>query len=70
MLYGDKSRPGLKFLLESLRRLLGGRPTVFSMLGWRKQIPPPADPYAYRMAPLRRGPKGRSGAATAEIKEE
>lgn len=33
----------------------------------RKKSPPEADPYAYSMAPLRRGPKGRSGAAVAEI---
>ncbi len=28
--------------------------------------PEPEDPYAYRMAPLRRPPGGRSAAATAE----
>jgi hypothetical protein len=36
----------------------------------RKPTPPPADPYASVTAPLRRGPKGRSGAAVAEIEEE
>jgi|HubBroStandDraft_5_1064220.scaffolds.fasta_scaffold3718743_1 hypothetical protein len=41
---------------DAIRRLLG-----------RKPSPPPADPYAYSMAPLRRGPRGRSGAAVAEI---
>jgi hypothetical protein len=30
----------------------------------------PADPYAYVMAPVRRGPKGRSGTAVAEIEED
>ena len=30
---------------------------------------PPEDPYAYAMAPLKRGPKGRSGAAVAEIED-
>lgn len=32
--------------------------------------PEPEDPYAYRMAPLRRPPHGRSGAAVAELDEE
>ncbi len=51
----------VKRLQDSLRRLLR-----------RKPSPPPADgdPYAYRMAPVRRGPKGRSGAAVAEIEED
>jgi hypothetical protein len=53
-----KSRSRLRSLFDSLRRLLR-----------KKQNPPPADPYAYTMAPLRRGPKGRSGAAVAEIEE-
>ncbi len=44
--------------LDFLKRLLGKKPT------------PPADPYAYTMAPVRRGPKGRSGAAVAEIEED
>lgn len=55
--------PGDKFsrfrvLLDFLRRMLGRRPAS------------PGDPYAYSMAPLRRGPKGRSGAAVAEIDED
>ena len=49
----------MKRLQDSVRRLLGREPS-----------PPPADPYAYSMAPLRRGPKGRSGAAAAEIEED
>jgi len=30
----------------------------------------PEDPYAYVPAPLRRPPRGRSGAAVAEVDEE
>lgn len=45
-------------LLERLRR-------------WRRSHPEsPEDPYAYRMAPLRTGPKGRSGAAAVAESEE
>ncbi len=40
------------------KRLLGKKPA------------PPGDPSAYSMAPVRRGPKGRSGAAVAEIEED
>lgn len=40
---------------------------------WRKKPgppqAPPADPYAWRPAPVRRGPKGRSGAAVADPEE-
>jgi hypothetical protein len=43
---------------DAIRRLLGREPS------------PPADPYAYAMAPLRRGPSGRSGAAVAEIEDD
>jgi hypothetical protein len=56
---GQEKRSLVKRLQDSIRRLLGREPT-----------PPPADPYAYSMAPLRRGPKGRSGAAVAEIEED
>jgi hypothetical protein len=51
----------LRALLASLRRLLR-----------REKEPPqaPGDPYAYRMAPVRRGPKGRSGAAIAEPEDD
>jgi hypothetical protein len=31
---------------------------------------PPEDPYAYRLVPVRRGPKGRSGAAVAEPEDD
>ena len=30
---------------------------------WSREPDRPADPFANRMAPVRRGPKGRSGAA-------
>jgi hypothetical protein len=56
----EKQRRSLmKRLKDALRRLLGKKPS-----------PPPADPYAYSMAPLRRGPKGRGGAAVAEIEDD
>lgn len=45
-------------ILDFLKRLLGKRPAQ------------PGDPYAYVMAPVRRGPKGRSGAAVAEIEDD
>ena len=53
------SRSRLHRLLERIRR-------------WWKRTPEfPADPFAYRMAPVRRGPKGRSGtAAVAEPDED
>jgi hypothetical protein len=46
-----RSRARLRSLLEKLRRW------------WRPGPEVPGDPHAYRMAPARRGPKGRSGAA-------
>jgi hypothetical protein len=49
----------LRALLNSLRRLFGKKPP-----------PTPGDPYAYRMAPLRRGPGGRSAAAVAEPEDD
>jgi alkanesulfonate monooxygenase SsuD/methylene tetrahydromethanopterin reductase-like flavin-dependent oxidoreductase (luciferase family) len=51
-------RSRLRAMIERLRRL------------WRPSPEAPEDPYAYRMAPARRGPKGRSGAAVAEPEEE
>ena len=56
---GQEKRSLVKRLQDSIRRLLGRGPS-----------PPGGDPYAYRMAPVRRGPKGRSGAAVAEIEED
>jgi hypothetical protein len=53
-----KRRSRIKALLDSIRRFFGRKPTT-----------PPGDPYAYVGAPLRRGPKGRSGAAVAEIED-
>jgi hypothetical protein len=55
----DKKQSRLRLLLDSLLRLLGRKPTQ-----------PPGDPHAYAMAPLRRGPKGRSGAAVAEVEDD
>lgn len=45
-------------MIEFARRFLEGR-----------QGPPPVDPYSSVPAPLRRGPKDRSGAAVAEIED-
>ena len=56
---GDENPSRFKLALDFLKRLLGKKPA------------PPGDPYAYAMAPSRRrGPKGRSGAAVAEIEED
>ena len=54
-----KDRSRFRIVLDFLRRLLG-----------RKPPQAPGDPCAYRMAPLRGGPKGRSGAAVAEPEED
>ena len=48
----------LRVVLDFLKRLIGRKPAQ------------PGDPYAYVMAPVRRGPKGRSGAAVAVIEED
>lgn len=53
----SQKRSRLRLLMDFVKRLLG-----------RKT--PPGDPYAYVTAPIRRGPKGRSGAAVAEIEED
>lgn len=45
-----------RVVVDFLKRLIGKKPS------------PPGD--AYAMAPLRRGPKGRSGAAVAEIEDD
>jgi hypothetical protein len=49
-------------------------PLGISCLGSRAPLGgdgfPPGDPYAYRMAPVRRGPKARSGAAVAEPEDD
>lgn len=56
----DAERKQSRFtsMLNFLKRLLGRKPAA------------PGDPYAYVMAPVRRGPEGRSGAAVAEIEED
>ncbi len=55
----------LKFSsLSYLRRLLAQIRLLF------RRKPEPEDPYAYRTAPLRRPPRGRSGAAVADLDEE
>jgi len=54
-----KKRSRLRALLDSLARLFGKKPPQT-----------PGDPYAYRMAPVRRGPAGRSGAAVAEPEDD
>lgn len=54
----DSKRSRVQMMVDFLKRLLGRKPAS------------PGDPYAYAMAPLRRGPKGRSGAAVAEIEED
>lgn len=51
-------RSSLKLVVDFLKRLLGRKPAQ------------PGDPYAYVTAPIRRGPRGRSGAAVAEIDED
>ncbi len=48
----------LRSLLDRVRRM------------WRPEPDSPGDPYAYRTAPVRRGPKGRSGAAVVAEPEE
>jgi hypothetical protein len=54
-----KDRTLWQALIDQLRRILR-----------KKQSPPEGDPYAYVGAPLRRGPKGRSGGAVAEMEED
>jgi len=55
---GGEKRSRFRILLDFLKRLLGRKPAQ------------PGDPYAYVTAPVRRGPKGRSGAAVAEIEDD
>ena len=54
----QEKRSGFRVMLDFLKRMLRKRPAQ------------PGDPYAYVMAPVRRGPKGRSGAAVAEIEDD
>lgn len=53
----DASRSPLRFLKDLWRRI-------------RRKPLPPGDPYSDRLVPVRRGPKGRSGAAVAEPEED
>ena len=53
---GKRSR--VRTVIDFFKKLLGRKPAA------------PGDPYAYVMAPVRRGPKGRSGAAVAEIEDD
>jgi hypothetical protein len=55
---GGKKRSLMKRVQDAIRGLL------------RRKSPPEGDPHAYVTAPLRRGPKGRSGAAVAEIEDD
>ena len=55
----SKSTSYLQKLLQRLRNLFR-----------RKPEPEEPDPYAYTMAPVRRPPRGRSGATVAEIEDE
>ena len=50
--------------LAYLRRLLA----QIKLLFHRKREP--EDPFAYSMAPVRRPPRGRSGAAVADLEDE
>jgi hypothetical protein len=52
----EQKRSRFRIVLDFLKRLLGKKPAA------------PGDPHANVMAPVRRGPKGRSGAA--EIEED
>jgi hypothetical protein len=55
-----RGRSRFRSVLAFVRRLLGDKPPQS-----------PGDPYADRMAPVRRGPRGRSGAtAVAEPEED
>jgi len=51
-------RSPFRTIVGFLKRLLGRNPAA------------PGDPYAYVTAPIRRGPRGRSGAAVAEIEDD
>ena len=53
-----EKRSGFRVVFDFLKRVLSRKPAA------------PGDPYAYVMAPARRGPKGRSGAAVAEIEDD
>ena len=54
----EEKRSRFRVMLDFLKRILGRKPAA------------PGDPYAYVTAPVRRGPKGRSGATVAEIEDD
>jgi hypothetical protein len=54
----ERRQSRLQLMIQFLKRLLRRRPGA------------PGDPYAYVMAPVRRGPKGRSGAAVADFEDD
>jgi hypothetical protein len=54
----NEKRSRVRIFLDFLRRMLG------------KKAAPPGDPYAYVTAAVCRGPKGRSGAAVAEVEDD
>jgi hypothetical protein len=54
----EQKRSRFRMVVDFVKRLLGKKPTQ------------PGAPYAYVMAPVRRGPKGRSGAAVADIEDD
>lgn len=54
-----RKRSRFRSVLAFVRRLLGDKPPQS-----------PGDPYADRMAPVHRGPRGRSGAAAVAEPEE
>jgi len=59
-MHDDKRKPSLlRELQEAVRRLLR-----------KKEKPPEGDPHAYVPAPLRSGPKSRSGSAVAEVEDD
>jgi hypothetical protein len=60
---GLNKRSRWKAMMEFLRRRFLKKPK-------RTPEDPYADPDAYVTAPLRRGPKGRSGAAVAEFEDD
>jgi len=55
---GQEKNSKFRAVLDYLKRLVGKRPAQ------------PGDPFAYVMAPVGRGPKGRSGAAVADIEDD
>lgn len=60
MVEGEGKKSLIKRFQNLARRMLGRGPAP----------PSGGDPYAYRTAPLKHGPKDRSGAAVAEIEDD